>query len=265
MHQIPLPLQFVNLLAKFTGEPQAYAAIGEYLGNREIDEKGGVSEFELPNLKRFVEKTLAGSVGAAAAGAIVESYLSDIGSRMESVYDIYSKVRADLNESSENLFVRLRASEIMNRTLDLQIIMDDLLDLVRKEFKFDLVIIRLLGDHNLLVVKSYRGEHISSIIDRSALPDVNTYLGDALLGNRPSFLNDTENNAKPESRDLLARDGIKSFAHIPIAREGEAPLGVLSVFSRSIVGQFTPPFLKLLTSLAGQLAQAIRIDAEIRL
>nr|WP_246525716.1 SpoIIE family protein phosphatase [Geomobilimonas luticola] len=257
-------IQFVNLMTKFIGEHQAHTAISEYLGDREIDEKGGVSEFELPNLKRFVEKTLAGSVGAAAAGAIVESYLSDIGSRMESVYDIYSKVRADLNESSENLFVRLRASEIMNRTLDLQIIMDDLVDLVRKEFKFDLVIIRLISDHNLLVVKSYRGEHISAIIDRSALPDINTYLGDALLGNRPSFLNDTENNAKPESRELLARDGIKSFAHIPIAREGEAPLGVLSVFSRSIVGQFTPPFLKLLTSLAGQLAQAIRIDAEIR-
>ncbi|HBA71114.1 MAG TPA: stage II sporulation protein E, partial [Geobacter sp.] len=112
--------QFVNLLSKFIGEPQAVAAIREYRESRNMDEDGQVPEFELPRFKRFAERTLAGSVGAAAAGAIIESYLSDQGSRMESVYDVFSTVRTSLAESKENLSVRLRASEIMNRTLDLQ-------------------------------------------------------------------------------------------------------------------------------------------------
>ena len=74
-----------------------------------------VSEFELPSLKRFAEKTIAGSVGAAAANAIVDNYLSDIGSQMESFYDAFRSVRSSLEESREALYVRLKSSEIMNR------------------------------------------------------------------------------------------------------------------------------------------------------
>lgn len=257
-------IQFVNLMAKFIGENQAHAAISEYLGHREIDEKGGVSEFELPQLKRFTERTLAGSLGAAAAGAVVESYLSDLGSKMEPVYDIFSTVRAELSESREALSVRLRASELMNRTIDLSIIMRELLDLLRKEFKFDLAIIRLKNDSGSLTTRSHSGKEIPAITERVILPDINTYIGDAFLSNKPRFVNDTRHITKPESKDLMEREGIMSFAHIPIAREGEAPLGILSVFSRSIVGLFTQPFIDLLSSLAGQLAQAVQIDTEMR-
>ena len=258
-------MQFVNLMAKFIGESQAHAAITEYLGNKEIDETGGVSEFELPQLKRFIEKTLAGSLGGAAAGAIVESYLSDLGSKMESVYDIFSTVRLELSESREALSVRLRASEIMNRTLDLQIIMDDLLELIRKEFRFDLAVIRIVDERGRLVSRSFSGVRIPSITDREIIPDINTYAGDAFLSNKPRFLNDTRNTNKQETEEMLTRERILSFAHIPIAREGEPPLGILSVFSRSIIGLFTPPFIDLLSSLAGQLAQAVKIDSEMKL
>ncbi|MFZ3208994.1 MAG: SpoIIE family protein phosphatase [Geobacteraceae bacterium] len=257
-------MQFTNMMAKFIGEPKAHAAISAYLGDREINENGGVSEFELPNLKRFIEKTLAGSVGAAAAGAIVDSYLSDIGSRMESVYDIYSKVRADLSESSENLFVRLRASEIMNRTSDLGIIMDDLLDLLLKEFKLDLAIIRLCDNEGVLTVRSYRGNDIPVITERNIVPDINTYIGDAFLSNMPRVIQDTQNITRPETRELMDRGGVRSFTHIPIARKGDPPVGVLSLFSRSIAGLFTQQFVALLSSLAGQLAQAVKIDSEMK-
>jgi phosphoserine phosphatase RsbU/P len=257
-------IQFVNLMAKFIGEAQAHVAIAEYLGDREIDEKGGVSEFELPQLKRFTEKTLAGSLGAAAAGAVVESYLSDLGSKMEPVYDIFSTVRAELSESREALSVRLRASVLMSRTIDLSIIMREILDLLRNEFKFDLAIIRLKNDDGVLSTRSYSGTEIPAITEREIIPDINTYIGDAYLSNMPRFVNDTRHITKPESKELMEREGIRSFAHIPIAREGEPPLGILSVFSRSIIGLFTQPFLDLLTSLAGQLAQAVQIDTEIK-
>lgn len=257
-------IQFVNLMAKFIGEAQAHSAIAEYLGHREIDEKGGVSEFELPQLKRFTEKTLAGSLGAAAAGAVVESYLSDLGSKMEPVYDIFSTVRAELTESREALSVRLRASELMNRTIDLSIIMRELLDLLRNEFKFDMAIIRLKNKDGALTARSYSGAEIPAITERVIIPDINTYIGDAFLSNKSRFINDTQHITKPESKELMERERIRSFAHIPIARKGEPPQGILSVFSRSIVGPFTRPFLDLLTSLAGQLAQAVQIDTEIK-
>jgi sigma-B regulation protein RsbU (phosphoserine phosphatase) len=256
-------MQFVNLMAKFIGEVQAHTAIAEYLGDGEIDEKGGVSEFELPRLKRFTEKTLAGSLGAAASGAVVESFLSELGSKMEPVYDIFSSVRAELSESREALSVRLRASGLMNRQIGLAIIMKELLELLRNEFKFDLAIIRLKANGNSLINNSYSGAEIPAIIEREITPDINTYIGDAFLSNKPSFINDTRNIVKRESKELMEREGISSFAHIPIAREGEPPLGILSVFSRSIVGLFTQPFIDLLSSLTGQLAQVIQIDTEM--
>ncbi len=252
-------MQFVNLMAKFVGEEQASSAIASYLGDREIDENGRVSEFELPSLKRFIEKTLASSVGAAAAGAIVESYLSDLGSRMESFYDVFRTVRASLEESRESLYVRLRASEIMNRTLDLQIIIDDLLDLIRKEFGFNLVVVRLATAGGMLKVRGFRGTEIKKITRTDWEAEVNTYIGDAFLSNKIQFVNDVNHATKLVSRDLMETVGVRSFAHIPIARQGEAPIGILSVFSQDIVGLFTEQFLQLLSSLAGQLAQAITI------
>lgn len=256
-------VQFVNLMSKFIGERQAHDAIAEYLGNREINEQGGVSEFELPKLKRFTEKTLAGAVGAAAAGAIVESYLSDLGSRMEPVYDIFSTVQASLAESREALYVRLRASELMNRTLDLQIIMDDLLNLLLQEFNLDLAVVRLIDENGVLRIRSYSGKGIAGITGKNWEPESETYIGEAFMANRVQFINDTQYITKPYTRELMQQEGIKSFAHIPIARKGEPPFGMLSVFSKTIVGLFNEPFLNLLESLAGQLAQAVKIVREM--
>lgn len=256
-------IQFTNLMTKFIGEAQARTAIAEYLGEREMDEREGVSEFELPKLKRFTEKTLAGSLGAAASGAVVESFLSDLGSKMEPVYDIFSTVRAELSESREALSVRLRASVLMNRTVELPIIMKELLEFLRSEFNFDLAVIRLKDNGDALTTRCYSGAEIPAILEKEIIPDINSYMGDAFLSNKPRFVNDTRNIRKTDAKVLMQKEGISSFAHIPIAREGEPSLGILSVYSRTIIGLFTQPFVDLLASLAGQLAQAIQIDMEM--
>jgi sigma-B regulation protein RsbU (phosphoserine phosphatase) len=254
--------QFVSLMTKFIGESEAQRAIESYRGNRELDADGNVSEFELPNLKRFTEKSLAGSVGAAAAGAIVDSFLSDMGSRMESVYDIFSTVRTSLDQSRESLFVRLKASEIINRTLDLQIIMDDLLTLLLKEFKLDAAIIQLRNGTDSCSVKSFQGSNRRPINDKHWFTESRAYCELALADRRAHFVNDTR-LAPAASLDKTIAEGIVSCAHIPIMREGEAPLGVMSVFSKSISGLFTEEFISLLASLTGQFAQAVTIVHEI--
>lgn len=254
--------QFVSLMTKFIGETEAQRAIESYRGNRELDADGNVSEFELPNLKRFTEKSLAGSVGAAAAGAIVDSFLSDMGSRMESVYDIFSTVRTSLDQSRESLFVRLKASEIINRTLDLQIIMDDLLTLLLKEFKLDEAIIQLRDEDGTYSVKSYQGSNRRPINDQHWFTESRAYCEMALADRHAHFVNDTR-LAPAATLDRTVSEGIVSCAHIPIMREGEPPLGVMSVFSKSISGLFTEEFISLLASLTGQFAQAVTIVHEI--
>lgn len=255
--------QFVSLMTKFIGENDAQRAIESYRGNRELDAEGNVSEFELPNLKRFTEKSLAGSVGAAAAGAIVDSFLSDMGSRMESVYDIYSTVRTSLDQSRESLFVRLKASEIINRTLDLQIIMDDLLTLLLKEFKLDVAIIQLVTGEGQCGVMSYQGSNRRPINDQHWFMESRPYCEMTLNDRKAHFVNDARLASAAVTLEKTLAEGILSSAHIPIFREGEPALGVMSVFSKSISGLFTEEFISLLASLAGQFAQAVTIVHEI--
>jgi sigma-B regulation protein RsbU (phosphoserine phosphatase) len=254
--------QFVSLMTKFIGESESQRAINTYRGDRDLDANGNVSEFELPNLKRFTEKSLAGSVGAAAAGAIVDSFLSDMGTRMESVYDIFSTVRTSLDQSRESLFVRLKASEIINRTLDLQIIMDDLLILLLKEFKLDAAIIQLKDDNGSCGVKSYQGSNRRPINDQHWFMESRAYCEMVLAERTALFVNDTA-LVQTATLERTIAEGIISCAHIPIFREGEPALGVLSVFSKSISGLFTEEFITLLSSLTGQFAQAVTIVREI--
>ncbi len=254
--------QFVSLMTKFIGENEAQRAIESYRGNRELDADGNVSEFELPNLKRFTEKSLAGSVGAAAAGAIVDSFLSDMGSRMESVYDIFSTVRTSLDQSRESLFVRLKASEIINRTLDLQIIMDDLLKLLLKEFSLDAAIIQLKTEDDTFSVRSYQGANRRPINEQHWFMESMPHCRLALADRKVHFVNDV-GLVPLATLEKTIVEGIVSCAHIPIFREGEPALGVMSVFSKSISGLFTEEFISLLASLTGQFAQAVTIVQEI--
>ncbi len=256
--------QFIGLMGKFIGSDEAKQAMFSYLKGRKISEDATVPEFELPAMKRFVERTLAGSVGAAAAGAIMDSYLSDMGSRMESVYDIFSTVRASLDQSREALYVRLKASEIINRTLDLQTIMDELLQLLLKEFRLDASLIKLRSNAEMpFSVQSYQGNDRHPITADHWYQESEPYINMAILDQKSHFVNDIKNLQEIIDLSKTSAEGFLSFAHIPIFREGEESLGVLSVYSKSIIGLFTEEFISLLTSLTGQLAQAVRLAGEM--
>ncbi|PKN16142.1 MAG: stage II sporulation protein E [Deltaproteobacteria bacterium HGW-Deltaproteobacteria-23] len=255
-------IEFVNLMKNFIGEKQANEAISEYLEEHEIYEKGMVSEFELPSLKRFVEKTIAGSVGSAAANAIVESYLSDVGSQMESFYDAFRSVRSSLEESREALYVRLKSSEIMNRTSDLDSIVKELLALLVNEFKFDLVAIRVIEKDSSLHLLSAQSSSPGTyqLINR-IFPADDHFIAEMLTSRRPQFANDTVNLSQRSNCAATPVDTFAAFAHIPLVGD-EEPLGVLSVYSSSIVGLFTEELINLLSSLAGQLALAMKLIDE---
>ncbi len=257
--------QFIALMGKFIGPDEARRSMSVYLKGHKLDEENMVPEFELPAMKRYVERTLAGSVGAAAAGAIMDSYLSDMGSRMESVYDIFSTVRASLDQSREALYVRLKASEIINRTLNLQTIMDELLQLLLKEFRLDSALIQLsLNSNAQMTVQSYQGNDRRPITPEHWYQESEPYIRMALEDQKTHFVNDINNINEVVAMPKTVVEGFVSFAHIPIFREGEKSLGVLSVYSKLIRGLFTEEFVNLLTSLTGQLAQAARLVEEMQ-
>ena len=254
----PTIIEFVDLMSKFIGEKQAHAAITEYLGEREIDEKGSLSEYEIPNLKRFTERTLAGSVGAAPARIIIENYLETRGSRMEDVFDIFGTVTLSRTASREQLSVLYEAARVVASGADIQAIFDNILDLMQQQFKFDLCVIRILDtQRNILTVRSQRGmssEHLGAA-DRELSLD--TYIGETFISNQVTVVNDTDFLDKPQTAQIIHREDIRSFAHAPIVIEGQ-PIGVLSAFSKSAKGIFTNEFIELFKSLAGQVGVAWR-------
>jgi Na+/proline symporter/serine phosphatase RsbU (regulator of sigma subunit) len=254
----PSIMEFVELMSKFIGEKNAHTAITEYLGDRTIDERGSLSEYELPSLKRFTERTLAGSVGAAPARIIIENYLATRGSKMEDVFDIFGTVTLSRTSSREQLGVLYEAARLVASGRGLNAILDDILTLQQQQFKFDLCVVRILDENTgTLTVRSQKGMSSEHLGRSERALTMETCIGEAFLTNSAVVVNDTEFMDKLESAQVIHREGIKSFAHAPITIEGE-PIGVLSAFSRSIKGIFTGEFVELFTSLAGQVGVAWR-------
>ena len=254
----PTIMEFVELMTKFIGEKQAHAAIAEYLGDREIDQRGSLSEYELPSLKLFTQRTLAGSVGAAPARIIIENYLVTRGSKMEDVFDIFGSVNLSRTSSREQLGVLYESARVVASGAKLQRIMDDILDLMVQQFKLDLCVIRMHDPStDNLVVHSQRGMSSEHLGRSERELTMETYIGQTFLSNEPVVVNDTDFMSKPISAQIIHREGIKSFAHAPITIEGE-PIGVLSAFSKTIKGIFTDEFVEMFLSLAGQVGVAWR-------
>lgn len=256
----PTILEFIELMSKFIGEKHASTAISEYLdqSDHEIDQRGSLSDDEIPKLKSFTERTLAGYVGAAPARIILENYLSTRGSKMEDVFDIFGSVTLSRTASREQLSVLYEASQIVGSSNDLQKSLDEILGLLAQQFKFDLCVIRFLDEQQMtLTVRSHHGMSSVHFGGSERNLDMKTYIGSAFLSNKAILVNDTDFLDKPESAAIIHREGIKSFAHAPIVLEGE-PVGVLSAFSRSAKGIFTDEFVALFNNLASQVAIAWR-------
>jgi len=254
----PTIVEFVELMAKFVGEKKASGAITEYLGDREIDEKGRLSEFELADLRRFTEKTLAGSVGSAPARIILDNYLLSRGSRMEEVFDIFGSVTLSRKAGREQLGILHEATRLVASGAGLQSILDNILGLLQQQFRFELCTIRLVDpQREAFTVASQKGVKPGQAEALQRPVSMESSIGRAFLTDTVTVVNDTDLLDAPASARSARREGILSFAHAPISIEGE-PVGVLSVFSRSARGIFTEEFVDLFTNLAGQVGVALR-------
>lgn len=259
----PTVMEFVELMSKFIGGKQAQASITDYLKNQEIDSRGSLSDHEIPHLKNFTERTLAGYVGAAPARIILDNYLAARGSEMEDVFDIFGTVTISDAASREQLSVLYDAAQIVSSGADFQTVLDGILELLADQFKFDLCVIRFLEPESMtLLVKSLVGQSSEHFGQSERNLNMDTYIGQAFLSNVTKVVNDTEFLDKPTSAKIIKREGISCFAHTPIILEGE-PVGVLSAFSKTAKGIFTQEFVALFENLARQIGIAWRNQQQL--
>jgi len=253
----PSIIEFVELMGKFIGEKQAAQAISEYLNDREIDSRGKLAEHEIPALKRFTERTLAGSVGAAPARIIVDNYLAARGSHMEDVFDIFGSVNISRATSREQLGVLYDVAKAVAKGEHLQDILNEILTLLTQQFQIDLCVVRLHDpERRVLMVQSSKGVE-SELLTSERQITGDTYLDNAFINNQVYVVNNTEAMDYYGLADTIRRENITAFAHIPISTEGET-IGVLSVYSKTLRGLFTDEFVELFKAISGQIGVAYR-------
>ena len=258
--------QFTCFMEKFIGKQKAREARQGFLKQVELPEKEWGDREKL-QLEAYVERTIAGSIGPAAARVIMDGYLSSLGSRMEGVFDLFGQVSSSLEESQQKLKRRVaelsvlyEAARTLTSTLYLPELIEGVLDLLVERLGVEKCSVRLLDEDGQLTIKSYRGlTRIAQIL--STKPEINTLLGQCLLTPQVISVSDTSLMGRDRLEGLLEEETLASFVLAPITTETLA-LGVLTAAS-SQKGYFAREHVEFFQSLAGQLGAAVRSAQQV--
>jgi sigma-B regulation protein RsbU (phosphoserine phosphatase) len=248
-----------QLVAKFMGRDKARAAFRAFLAARGIADDQVLAEAERRDLLQFAERTLSGAVGTASAQAIIEGLGQVATGRFEAIYDVVGKVSRSLEQSREDLERRVHELSLLNEatrriaaTLDRERIMNGVVELLSREFAFDLLLIRLQDPDGRLRIKSQVGLPTASDLSRGDAVSRETYFGECFLDGRVIVVEDATLIRKPLMLPSVHTPEPRSFVHAPIVIEGR-PAGVLSAYSSTERVYFSPEFLQFFRTLGVQL------------
>jgi Na+/proline symporter/signal transduction histidine kinase len=257
---LPTSDQLTKFMGKFIGLEKAGEARQQFLqGIKTSEEDWGDREKIL--LAQFVERTIAGSIGPAAARVIMDGYLSSVGSRMEEVFDLFGRVTSSLEESQEQLKRRVaelsvlyEAARKLTSSLYMPELMEGVLDLLVDRLGVEKCAIRLLDDDGYLRIKSFR--NLSPLAGEVGIkPDMRPLLGQCLL--TPQVISVADSSIVWDRlQGLHEEETMASFVMAPITTE-TISLGVLSAAS-SQKGYFAKEHMEFFQSLASQLGLAVR-------
>ena len=252
-----------ELVAKFTGRDKAQAAFRAFLAARGLANPRLLTEADRRDLLQFAERTLSGAVGTASAQAIVEGLGEVATGRFEAIFDVFGKVSQSLEQSREDLQRRVRELSLLNEatrriasTLDPQRMMDGVVELLAREFQFDVLTVRLQDGDGLLRIKSQSGLPPAADLSRGDPISRDTYFGECFLDGRVVVVEDATLIRKPLVLPAQDVGAPRSFVHAPITIE-ERPIGVLSAYSSTGHVYFSPEFLQFFRTLAVQLGLGI--------
>ena len=258
------PQGLEELVAKFMGRDRTQAAFRAFFEARDIRDRTVSTEADRRELLQFVERTLSGAVGTASAQAILEGLGQAATGHFETIFDVFGKVSQSLEQSREDLQRRVRELSLLNEatrriasTLNPSAMMNGIVRLLRQEFEFDLLTIRLLDADGRLRIESHLGLPPSADLSVGDPVSRETYFGECFLENRVVVVEDAALIRKPVVFPTREAPEPRSFVHVPIAVE-ERPIGVLSAYSSTGRVYFSPEFLQFLRTLAVQLGLGIQ-------
>jgi phosphoserine phosphatase RsbU/P len=258
---VPTLEQFTRFMTKFVGKARAFDARQSFLQEVHLPEREWGDQ-EKMNLAVFVERTIAASIGPAAARVIVDGYLTSIGSRMEHVFDLFGQISSSLEESQEQLKRRVaelsvlyEAAQKLTSSLYLPDLIEGVLDLLVERLLVERCAVRLLDHENCLAIKSFRGLPPQQARQARTVPEMRSLLGQCLL--TPQVVSVSDSSIVLDRLEgLLEEEAMNSFVLAPITTETLA-MGVLSAAS-SQKGYFAREHVDFFQSLARQMGLAVR-------
>jgi sigma-B regulation protein RsbU (phosphoserine phosphatase) len=258
------PDRLETLVANFMGREKAQAAFQDFFASRGIRDPRSLAGADRRELTRFAERTLSGAVGTASAQAIMEGLGEAATGRFEAIFDMFGKVSRSLEQSRDELQRRVRELSLLNEatrriaaTLDPQAMMDGVVELLSREFEFDLLTVRLRDPDGRLRIKGHAGLPPGADLSAGDPVSPDTYFGECFLDNRVVVVDDATLIRKPLVLPALGAPPPRSFVHAPIAVE-DRPIGVLSAYSSTGRVYFSPEFLQFFRTLAVQLGLGIQ-------
>lgn len=241
-----------GLLARFVGMRTAR------------DVMGALPERSSPQvLLEAAERCLASALGAPSARMIINSTLSWPRERAVEILDVFGGVSRTLAESRDALERRLRelvvlheASHALSRSLDINTLLQEVLLLIKREFGFEHLAVRLLDEDGILRISSRVGLMADYVTASAMVPSRETYFGICFLDARPVVVGDTREIDKSPLFSKLVKDlPVSAFIHAPMTYEGRV-IGVLTAYATRGPMHFTDEFIELFAALANQLAMA---------
>ncbi len=252
--------QLTRFMGKLIGPRKAAEARQGFLREVMIPESDWGDREKL-RLADFVERTIAGSIGPAAARVIVEGYLSSLGSRMEDVFDLFGRISSSLEESEQQLKRRVaelsvlyEAARRLASSLYIPDLLEGVLGVLGEQLGIEKCAVRLLDEDGFLRLKGFRGLPAEAR-ELVVTPEPQSLLGQCLSTSQVISVSDSAAEAD-RLQGLLAEETLASLVLAPIATETQT-LGVLTAAS-SQKGYFTKEHVEFFQSLTGQLGLAVR-------
>jgi sigma-B regulation protein RsbU (phosphoserine phosphatase) len=252
--------QLTQFMEKLIGPRKAAEARQDFLREVVIPESEWGDREKL-RLASFVERTLARSIGPAAARVLKEGYLSAMGSRMEEVFDIFGRISSSLEESEQELKRRVaelsvlyEAASRLASSLYIPDLLEGVLGVLVEQLGVEKCTVRLLDENGFLHIKAARGLSPEAW-EQVAKPEPESLLGQCLRSSQVISIADSSEMAD-RLQGFLEEETLASLVLVPITTE-TMTLGVLTAAS-SQKGYFAKEHVEFFQSLAGQLGLAVR-------
>lgn len=252
--------QLTQFMGKLIGPQKAAEARRNFL------QEVGIPEAEWGDRERlrladFVERTLARSIGPAAARVLKEGYLSAMGTRLEDVFDLFGRISSTLEESEQalkrrvaELSVLYEAARNLASSLYIPDLLEGVLGVLVEQLGVEKCTVRLLDEQGFLHIKGFRGLP-PEVREQVVKPEPDSLLGQCLRTSQVISITDSTAVAD-RLQGLLEEETSASLVMAPITTE-TLTLGVLTAASRQ-KGYFTKEHEEFFQSLAGQLGLAVR-------